>query len=105
MAGPLRITNCEASEPDTIVVTFSEPVFATQPGSTVASNDATNPANYKVGNLTPPAGTAQSLPGSPVIRMAQNNTAAIVILDATAAGNVTLTPGRWIQIQVDNVTP
>jgi hypothetical protein len=105
MAGPLRITNCEASEPDTIVVTFSEPVFATQPGSTVAPNDATNPANYKVSNLTPPLGTPQSLPGNPVIRMAQNNTAAIVILDETSSGKITLASGQWIQIEVDNVTP
>ena len=97
MAGPLRITNCEATaDVNTIVVTFSEPVFATQSG-TPTNNDARNPANYLVSGAS---GQLQPLPSGATVQVAPNNMATIITLPAN-----TLAPSQWIQIEVDNVAP
>jgi hypothetical protein len=100
MAGPLSITNCEATAATgTIVVTFSEPVNITTPG-TPPSPSAIDPQNYFLQIFPNAIGVA--LPVATVIRPALNGTA--VIIDLPPAG-ATLTQRDWIQITVNNVTP
>ncbi len=100
----LSIVACNATAPDKIAVTFSDPV---DPGT------ATTPGNYQVGFLTGPnQGTSVTLdqataqinldPSGPI--------AVITLVQPGAAGGaapagVTLTPGQWIELTVNNVTP
>jgi hypothetical protein len=84
MAGPLRITNCEATAASgTIVVTFSGPVDP---------NAAGVPGNYTVTDVS---GTNLSVVGTPTLT--PNDTAVFISAEDMAAG-------QWIQIQVTGVT-
>lgn len=84
---------CDASAPDTIVVTFPEGVDpSTVPG-----------AQYRVQLLTGPNSSDRPLiltqGTSATIRPGLNNTAAFITLTA-----LTLSAGQWIQIQISGVT-
>jgi hypothetical protein len=104
MAGPLSITNCEATEQiktqagiiinSTIVVTFSEPVDGL---SGVAA------ANYNLSILAGPGAPVgpQNLASIATIQLALNDTTAIIEL----TGTLQLARSQWIQIVVNSVTP
>ena len=80
MAGPLRITNCEATV-SAIVVTFSEPVDGSNGNyAVIAYNGTGTPVNLTSTTLT------------------QNDTTAIIV------PSTSLTPAQWIQIAVTSVT-
>jgi len=111
MAGPLSITNCEAiaaaragtqaGTPNTIVVTFSEPVDAS---STTAGTSATNDQNYTLILFTVTSTGGYTTVGPPLpvtvpIRADLNGTTAIITPQQKLA------PGQWIQIVVNRVTP
>ena len=104
---PLSISKCEATAPDTIVVTFSEPVDVTTPGG-VPSSSARDPANYSISLLSGP-GTITTVPTQLTASLAtiqpdRTGENAIIKLSQNVAGALTLAGGQWIQIEVKSVT-
>jgi hypothetical protein len=98
---PSPFITCDATAPDTIVITFSEPVDP----STASVPPAIDPGNYTVSLFTGPGAPVlfpqRLLTGIASINLSQDATAAFVTLTQHVPGALTLTGGQYIQIVVN----
>jgi hypothetical protein len=101
----LRIVNCTAQVPDTIVVFFSDDVVADSPTNTAS---AINPGNYTLKAVDPSSGAPHFVIGGVTYDQGQQAATLTLSLPSNTASAAStgdeIATGMWIEVQVINGT-